>query len=263
MGGFNNPTIDALAANLDHVWTLDETSGNRADSAGSTTLTDYNTTGYQAGKDGNAADFEKGNNERLESSSGADLTRNKTVIIVSMWVQFESTNAVGFLSYEEDDASNWRWCVYRDTAAKLRIYYYDGTSRNATSSNTVSTSTWYHITAMADSTNNELRIRVNGTDYINDTGQTFGASVDTQSSRGFTLGDIAGHTSNYDHDGLMDEVYLWTGAAPANFANFADALYNSGNGVFYDPDFEPSEGAQFGAFHHQMFATPYQQGMWR
>ena len=46
-------------------WSMDEESGERADSHGTMTLTDNATVLYDTGKVGNAADFEAGTSEYL------------------------------------------------------------------------------------------------------------------------------------------------------------------------------------------------------
>lgn len=69
------PLIGSFPSGSVSRWKLNESSGDRADSVGSNTLTDINTVASAAGQfSENAADFERDNSERFSAADSASLS---------------------------------------------------------------------------------------------------------------------------------------------------------------------------------------------
>lgn len=80
-----------LITDLAAYWKLDEASGTRSDSAGSSHLTDNNTVTQSSGRVGNAGQFTAANNEYLSVADNAALSSGDVDITVAGWIYLDAT----------------------------------------------------------------------------------------------------------------------------------------------------------------------------
>jgi len=259
---FNNLTIDALDAALAHVYLLNEQSGTRADSIGNALdLGDNNTVLYAAGKSGNCADFEANNSEYLKNANSAFTSC--TSVICSLWLNLESSpgagdNPVIFYESYTANAGNARVSAYIPAGTSKIAMVWMG--KSATSTNSFSTGQWYHVVCVFDSGADTLEMYVNGskTGWIDSSPGAYGAIEATASASGLLVGGGTSFVSKYD--GLIDEMYFWLNALPANTQTFVDALYNSGDGRFWTADVTPP-GVPTGASYSEIGSGSSVYGM--
>lgn len=224
----------ALIDNIVSYWTLDETSGTRADSHGNNDLTDNNTVGYGTGKISNAADFEYSNSEYLSiadgSQSGLDGMSN---LSVSLWAWVESTaiNYPNLISKWSDTARGWAVVILSG-----KFYFYtnpdgaSGTTTSVAATNSLSTGTWYHLVGTFTSGTNGQKLYINGS--LDAQATPIGSVINNNSAAfqmGNSPGQFGGYSSNY-FDGLIDEVGIWNRVLSGTEVS---ELYNSGNGFAY------------------------------
>lgn len=219
----------ALVDNIVSYWKMDEASGNRADSAGSNTLTANGTGGVGAatGKINDAADFESGDSDYLSitdaAQTGLDILGNFTL---SLWIKPESlsgsaspglitklTAGTGYafvLDWSSTPAWKPTW-VRQDSSTTLQ----------GTSSPSVGNWTFYVITY--DGTN--MRLYIDGTLDAGPTAYTIHAN----SGADFNIARSVLYTTRL-YDGLVDEVGVWSRALTAGEVT---SLYNGGAGFAY------------------------------
>lgn len=161
-----------LNTSLRGYWKLDESGGLRLDSSPyGNHLTQTNTVGYTAGKVGQAADFERSNNQYLSIShslqSGLALTGSLTL---AGWVKLESLNANDFMivaSKYDTNANNRGYRLDIDNTGLWRLVASgDGTfSGNYTLAATtpLTISTWIHLAAVFDSQTQTMALYRDGT----------------------------------------------------------------------------------------------------
>jgi hypothetical protein len=226
----------ALRDNLISWWSLDETSGTRADSHGSNSLTDNNTVSYAGGKKSNAADFEATNTEYLSitdaSQSGLDQTGDQSW---SLWVNFETISGAGnfrvMTSKYEGVGGKRSFMLGLDDSATKKIRFWLWNSAEANEILAVnwspSASTWYHVVCTWDASASTAEFFINGSSI----GTATGALTDIQNgTAAFEIGSWSGGGANYLYDGLIDEVGVWSKILSGTEIT---ALYNSGSGLDY------------------------------
>lgn len=213
-------------------WTLDESSGTRADSVGSNDLTDNNTVGVGTGKFSNAGDFESTNSEYLSHTDNATLQCGDTDYVIRAWVQLESKSANRVIVSKLDQVGGQLDYELAYVAAtdrfKLRVFK-GGTDSGITANNfgSPSTATWYLLHAWYDATNNVLGISVNA-----GTADTTSLSVlDTAGSAEFRIGARPQSGAENYFDGLIDDVVLLKGYILDSTERTED--YNGGTGVAF------------------------------
>lgn len=225
---------DFLLDNLVSWWSMDETSGTRADAHASNDLTDNNTVGSAVGKKSNAADFEAGNSESLSivdgSQSGLDITGD---MAFSLWLNMESApgsgSLMGILGKWRDTSNQHSWLLaYYNNGGTLGIRLYnsnDGsTVGSATVNYTLTTATWFHVAAVYRASAGALDIYVNGI-YI---GTATGLQTSTfNSTAPFFIG---GDTDVAYLDGLVDEVAVYT--RKLHYGDVLD-LFNASAAIAY------------------------------
>jgi hypothetical protein len=230
-----------LTNGLVAYWDLDESSDgsgaiSRADSVGSTTLTDNNTTPSGTGILSNGANLERDNSEWLlatdANAAAVDFGGNQSFTFAG-WFKFESASQDMTLLAKYNTSSDQRayWLRYDDseTGTELRwLVSGDGISAT-TCTNTsigadVTTGQWYFVVAWHDAENDQLGLSVN-----NGTPDTVAHSAGIKnSSATFFLGAVATGTTGFD--GIIDEVGAWNRVLTSTERT---ALYNSGAGKTY------------------------------
>ena len=229
------PSSISLLTNLVAWWTLDETSGTRADShTNSLDLTDNNTVGYEAGKKSNGASFASANSEYL-SRADNELLDFTTEFSISFWLK---NVASAFSSYmviaSKGDFTTGAFTIYQvaDGENKLRALwnYNDITAISDTPNGTGWGTTWKHgvVAYNGGGAGNSDRVKI----WIDGTLQTLSFSGTMPTSLLDRSGDFRlGWNDGQSHlNGSLDEVAVWSRALTQADV---DALYNSGSGVTY------------------------------
>jgi hypothetical protein len=220
-------------------WSLDETSGTRADSHGTNDLTDVNTVGYASGKISNAGDFEADNNESLYIASNSDVTTGNIDFTFCGWAYFESLGGAGTGrviagKYDTNATIKREWLLYRERVGGTGFLTFAVSSSGTAITDTIqvvdpSLSTWYFYVCWHDSVNNTINLQINNGTPIS---KSYSAGVATSSAR-FALGALLSNNSPYAPyamDGLIDEASFWKRVLTSDERTW---LYNSGNGRGY------------------------------
>lgn len=211
----------ALIDDLVSYWSLDETTGTRVDSHGSNDLTEVNGVTGTSG----VATF-NGSNDYLNIASNASLQMGNIDFTIVYFFRASSVSGARGHVAKTSAAGGTTWEYYcRTSGTTLEFNISDGTN-NGTASTTIANTTWYFVTAIHDSVNNELRLYVDAT-LVSTVAWTTGGLVSTGA---FALG--ARPATSYAHffAGDMDEVGIWKRAlTPAEITD----LYNGGDGRNY------------------------------
>jgi len=209
---------------------MDETSGNRSDSAGSNTLADNNTVGYVSGKNGNAANIIAANTEYLSitdgSQSGLDLSGSFTI---SAWIYISSYggtwNCIASKYVSPSGGASYQFLVNNSGNLHIGISD-DGTSfESFAGSNNITLNQWNHVVCRFTA-GSEFALWINGSK------ETTGATKNSvyNSTADFIVGRRHYATSPYQYNGYIDEIALWN----TNISdNAVTALYKGGTGRFY------------------------------
>ncbi len=230
------PDVSSLLTDLVAWWTMDEASGNRADSSGNGyTLTDNNTVGASSGeKVRQCADFEASNSEYL-SRGAAEAVFTPTNLTVAMWFNAESDfdGYIATVSNGGSSAANC-WQLVRNTAAGhpspyagFRLAVSDGsttTNCDEEDGNGQNTGQWYCIMFTVDTDNDLISL------YINNVLENTAAFTGTINSATGPLRLGRRDTAAAYADGKMDEVAIWSRVLTA--AERA-LYYNHGGGRGY------------------------------
>lgn len=226
----------ALWDNLVAYWKLDETSGTRADSYGSNTLSESaSAVGYGTGKVSNAADFVKANSNYLYIYDNAALSMGDIDFTVAAWLKIDDkSTSSGIVSKWYGPINNREYYILYLTGATDRISFFvsnDGTSSasiNANNLGSPSTDTWYFIVAWHDSVNDTINIQINNgaIDSLSYASGVYNGSAS------FVLGSNRVGINTAPLDGMIDEVGVWKRVLSSDERT---ELYNSGNGTTYTP----------------------------
>jgi hypothetical protein len=237
---FAPSTSTALGNKLKGYWKLDETSSTRYDSAHENSLTDNNTVSSNTGKVNTAAEFNYSNSESLTRNDNADLSTGDVDFTISAWVYITDKNDLRPIVAKDDGSGSREYLLSYDQGSDLFIFeIFDGANSIAqVKSNTigsVSTSTWYFITAWHDTSDDTINIQINnGTADSLSTGGT----GPTDTGETFSIGK--NRETVWHFDGRIDNVLLWKRTLTSGEKS---ALYNSGNGLdFGVVSFTPTTG---------------------
>lgn len=224
--------------NLKAFWSMNESSDgsvsvSRADSHGSNTLSDVNTTPSTTGLVyGNAANLRKASSEGFFISDNADLSfSGDNDLTVCLWVKLSTHTTTMIFVSKGDDPDESYWVFYDLAANRFVFNLYSGAGKTggapveASSLGAPSDGTWYFIVAWRDSSDNKLRIQVNnGTVDVSSSDQTGGFDEAGEFDIGFTngLGDFA--------DAVIGPAMVWKRILTSQERT---DLYNSGSGLTY------------------------------
>lgn len=225
-------TANTLTLSISAYWKLDETSGNRADSVGTSTLTDNNTVTYNPGKVSNAAQFTAANSEWLSVNDNAAIS-NTGDLTLAFWVYLDTDASVmGIVCKEPNNYTTGEYeIIYNNNVGGNKRFQYvvinttgDATSVTASNFGTPSTGTWYFILATWTASSGTMTIQVN-----NGTANT-GTRSGTARDGTVPLLIGAQTTTSRWFDGRIDEVGIWKRVLTTAERT---ALYNGGSGQSY------------------------------
>lgn len=208
---------------------LDEASGTRNDSVGTSHLAPTNAPLSAAGKVGDAALFAAASSQYLSVADNATLSTGNIPFTLAAWVYVSSTANQMILGKTSLDGSNGYEYVlyYFNSTARVGFGVGNGTSFQAvqcTNFGALSQNTWYCMIGWHDSVAATLNIQVN-----NATVTTAARTVTpADTTMPFGIGGTSGNTSRFT--GRVDEAALWKRVLTVAERT---ALYAGGNGVTY------------------------------
>lgn len=218
--------VTTLYTNLVSFWTMNEASGNRADSKGSNSLTDTNTVASAAGKYSNGALFVKANSERLTINDNTSLSVGDIDFYACAWIYPTLDDGTEHTIMSKAGASSnraWRlWLDWATDQVKFQVYNSSNVATNLTATATILVNTWYFVEMWHDATANVIGVAVNGTSYT--TAHTSGVKDDTGPFQ------IGAFNSTLFFNGIIDEVGFWKYMPTSYERTF---LYNVGYGLNY------------------------------
>lgn len=201
-GGYTGTLLDGMVS----YWPLDEESGTRYDVIGTNHLTDNNTVGFAAGKNGNAASFVAANSESL---SNAAVAIDPSAWTFAHWVKMPSGGGNGIPVDIENLFYYW--------PSLDQVYVY-GTPTTDIGSPPPADGSWHLMVVWQD-------------------GNTAGVQVDggTPETAVLTPKAAANWNMRFVHpsfllDCAVDEPAIWDRVLTADERT---ELYNSGAGKFY------------------------------
>jgi uncharacterized repeat protein (TIGR01451 family) len=211
--------------NLAAWWGMDETSGTRSDSFGTSHLTDNNTVGATAGLRGNAASFVSANSEYLSRADGAAISTGNIDFTLIANVYLNSTSGVQIIANKGLVNTNSRDYALYSNGTSFGFMVGNGTVGGSVSSAPVITpGQWYTVVAWHDSVNNTLNIQVNNGPVS--TANYSSGAID--STYPLTIGAHNGGYSPFD--GRIDDVALYKRVLTASERLW---MYNNGKGRTY------------------------------
>lgn len=210
---------------------MDESSGNRADSHGSYTLTDATTTGSATGKINLAASFDGSTNELTNSSTDLSLATYGS-FTMQFWVYVAVDQTSGIIRRYSGTAVNAEFNLYwQNSSRKFQFRVYDNVPSSfsyafAETPTGLALNTWHHVLVWYDSTTLKCYIRLNNGTVYESSALSVGARGGGTAPTSIGLSTFGGSFLN----GRIDEVGLWKrlldGTEQTN-------LYNGGNGIPY------------------------------
>ncbi|MES2623393.1 MAG: fibronectin type III domain-containing protein [Patescibacteria group bacterium] len=225
-------THAALTDNLMGFWNLNETSGSRASSIGSNTLTEQGgTVSSAAGIISNAALFTGAN--YLSITDNTALSSGNIDFTISGWVYLtdKTANRAIVSKWNSSVGSGREYdLIYISSSDRFSFTTSsDGTTVEgnlfANSFGSPSLNTWYFVTAWHDSVNDTVNIQVNN-------GTVDSASVTAgvfDSTTAFLVGSVNAGSTGF-MQGRVDAVGFWKRVLSSGERT---SLYNSGAGLEY------------------------------
>jgi hypothetical protein len=197
-------------------WKLDEVSGTRADSVGSSNLSDNNTVTAEAGQFNKiVADFEDDNNEYLSVADNAALSITGDLCF-TYWAKHEGTMTSGwwqvFAKFDSGTTRSWQHRIYYDGGnTTLELYVSPNTNGSGATYANVDWDPiggiWYHVGCVYDASAGETKFYING-QQIGAT-QTSQATSIADSTSAFEIGRW--FDADQDLDGVLQDVVIWDG----------------------------------------------------
>jgi len=228
LGAPTNPGTTGMVA----WWTMNETSGTRADSYGSNNMTANNNPGYVTGVVGNAIDFVRSSSQSLSLADNASISLGGDVdATFGAFVSIKVTNVqMYFISKYRLGDNNREYLLSYDTALnRFKCTFSTNgaavTTVTAAALGAPATSTWYLVVCRHDNVNNSISIRVNG---LTPDSQTFTHGGIYDGAAALYMGSTDGGGNLLD--GYMDMVFMYKRLLTIDEL---DWLYNSGSGRQY------------------------------
>lgn len=211
-------------------WKLDEASGTRIDSAGTSHLTDVNTVTSATGKISTAAQFVAANTEYLTVADNAALSLAAADLTVAGWFYF-TTKTVGFayMVAKYNGTLNEYALFYRSSsvdAVRMAVWTAGGNTVAEASTAAISTGGWFFVAATFTAATRIATISINNGPIVTGSAAAGTAGVDTTVD--FQLGSDGAGGEFWD--GRMDEIGIWKRVLTD--AEISD-LYNTGDGLTY------------------------------
>ncbi len=186
------------------VWHLSETSGQHQDSTSNnndSTAVTVTTQGSATGKIGGADDFASGNEVVVADSDSLDITSSFTA---QAWVKADTIGGSGTWNSIIYKGGNSNYFLELTNTDEIDAGFYGGGDWRGvmTTTDAVSTGSFYHLAVVHDAANDTIKTYVNGVEKATVSGITQTPLVNTST---FTIGE---NFYNETFDGIIDEVRL-------------------------------------------------------
>ncbi len=219
----NSPGTTALAA----WWSMNETSGTRNDSHGTSHLTDVNTVLFAPGVNGSSASFVTANQERFTVADNAAISGGDVDFTLIAHVYFNTLNDHQMIMEKGASSGLDYRLIYNKDVSKLRFRVGSDSAPVSVDSNTsVQVNTWYTIFAWHDASSDTINIQVNN-GVVNT--QSFSGGT-TNSTNLLSIGAAADSGISYAVNGRVDEAAIYKRKLNAAERTW---LYNNGAGRAY------------------------------
>lgn len=235
-----------LKTNLYAYWGLDESSGNAADSVGSSTLTNTNSITYTTGLVNNAASLASASSQYYTTADSAALSPTGNASW-SFWIKPGPTS-IGSVAdpvvFHKATASNYSYYIQITTTSLTLAASSNGTSfgsATVTLDTMVLTGTWYHLVVLYNAASGKIQVYQNGVSKGTATGTLPTAIFDGTAP--LEIGRYGLGASNY-YNGMLDEIALYS--REVTYGDVLD-LYNGGYGIPYDVN-TGADAIMFGHF---------------
>jgi len=157
----SSPSSSTLNDGIISHWNMDETSGVRNDDVSTHNATSFNSPGYISGLNGNAADL-NGTTQRLQVTDDTDFDRISTDFMWVAGVKFDvETLASHIISRWSTSSIEQQFALYiSGSTFRFLVRETSGASNtvSATGFGTISSGTWYMVSAYKTGQNIGLRI---------------------------------------------------------------------------------------------------------
>lgn len=172
-----------------------------------------------SGYSGASRDWERGDNDHMKHADGGSTDLSGTAMSIACWVRIESFNssdgswnAIATKYSGTNDRTFFLNAVTGTSTSvgELSIRFYnssDTSSILSSTSNGISTATWYHVAATYDGSSTKLY--VDGTEVASG---SLSGNLDNSTSE-FVVGGINSHSY---FDGLIDELIIFDRAITAS-----------------------------------------------
>ncbi|MBI4973075.1 hypothetical protein HZC27_00480 [Candidatus Roizmanbacteria bacterium] len=223
-----SPIEKISQTSLTAYWKLDETSGTRADSKGSNTLTDNNTVMYAPGRIANSAHFLTANTEYLSIADNTDLSMSgNTSFTFTVWAYWDTVNPSvnrGIFGKLLNGANGYEYGLYNEFNPARYRFLASTTGTNAITADSTSLITagkWDFLVVTYDGAN--IRLYLNN--ILEATTPFTGSIIDGTAP--FLIGRPFGTSATFD--GKIDEVSVWKRALTTGEIT---QLYQDGLDIF-------------------------------
>lgn len=226
---------DSLYQGLVSYWPLNESSGTRADSVGSNSLTSNNSVPSAAGKISNAAGEFSTASSWLSKSHNASQTPG-SAITVGFWLYLTNLTSTYGVIAKDIYGTNRSWIIEANSSnnGDIKFYWADTTTDAAvsfgrTNGGAFLATTWTHVAWVYDGTltgdSNRLKCYINGTSQPTFYQNSVPASLPAGTAD-LEFGRRSNGIGRY-LNGRLDEVGYWSRALTSAEVT---RLYNSGSG---------------------------------
>ena len=210
----------SLLTGLVSYWTMNETSGTRADSTGTNPLTDNNTVAGSAGKIGNAADFILANLEFLsKADTDGSLDGGDIDLSYSVWFKTTSTAAFNVILTKSNYADHGLDII---NTGSIR-WEFNGFQRSASSAVGFNDGNWHHVICWHEAATGILSMVIDNGSTIS----TVAMVSYVTNNDPFTVG---GNGVGAVLDGSIDELGRWSKVLTSTERT---NLWNAGAGRTY------------------------------
>lgn len=209
-------------------WKLDEASGTRADSVGSSSLASTNNVGQAVGIVGSAAQFTAASSQKLSIADNAALSTGTTDFTFAGWFYLDALpGSNAGLIVKDDIGSNREYDLVLTNLNQVQWFVFDSSSGNAnvSISTALTVATWVFLVVWYDTSDKKVRIQKNNGSTTTSAGALTNGPKDAAAA--FQLG--ARNNTDY-YSGRMDEIGFWKRLLTSAEKT---TLYNSGAGITY------------------------------
>lgn len=200
-----------LTNGLAGYWTFDElraSAGTATDYSGNGTTLYEDGLGRVSGKFKNATDLERGSSQYFFAADNPSLSITGSLSI-SAWIKPESVTASTLFNIASKfDGTNesYQLSQYED---EIRLYIGSASNYATTDAANLAVGTWYHITAVYDSENQNIKIYKDGNLVSSTVTGTIPSSISDNTSAFHVGAEDYNNTVKNFYDGIIDDLRVY------------------------------------------------------